>query len=396
VTTPDDLTVTFHLNRPYYEFNDLMATPVSTPVPPAADGADYGVNPVSSGPYLINYYAPGRVLTLTRNPRWDAETDSVRAALPDRIQMTFGLSPAEIDARLLDDAADIDFDPSGVLGDLRARLAVSPPTVTVRTSTDLTDSVHYLAVVTTSAPFGNVDCRDAVAWAVDRLAVEAARGDSPGTAATTLVSPATAGYRASDLFPSPDGRGDPAAARAALRRCPSGGIVTKLASPDLPTDLATAQAVTASLAEVGITATVVPFPAGDYDSAVLGSPETLRTHSIGLALGTASPGWNSAYAQLAPLVAAPPAAGSGAGPTTNPAAVDGRTERAALSAAAAADSGAERASLLAGAETDLLRSAAYIPLAYDRALSLFGSRLSNVYYAAGFGAPDLASVGVVP
>jgi peptide/nickel transport system substrate-binding protein len=423
VTTPDALTVTFHLSRPFADFNDLMATPVSTPVPPAADSRDYGVDPVSSGPYLINYYAPGRVLTLTRNPRWDADTDSVRAALPDLIEMTFGLTPAEIDSRLLDDAADLDFDDSGVLSDLRARLEVSPPALTARTGADLTDSVHYLAVVTTSAPFGDINCRDAVAWAVDRGAVQTARGEGAGTAATTLVSPATAGYRPIDPFPSPGGRGDRAAARAALKRCPSGGgIVTKLASPDLPSDLATAQAVSAALATVGIIATVVPFPAADYATKVLASPETLRTRSVGLALGTATPGWDSAYAQLAPLVAAPAgttpsgttpsgiavspgtaaasaadgAASTGPATTTNPAGIDGRTERDTLAAAMKAGGGAARDAALTRAQTALLVSAAYIPLAYDRALSLYSSRLSNVYYAAGFGAADLAAVGVVP
>ena len=389
VSTPDELTVTIHLNRPYYGFNDLMATPVSSPVPPAADGADYGVNPVSSGPYLINFYDPGHVLTLTRNPRWDTRTDPVRPALPDRIQLTFGLGPAAIDSRLLDDAADLEFEAAGVLGDLRSRLAVSLPALTGRTSTDVTSTVHYLAVVTTSAPFGDLRCRQAVAWGVDRSAVLAARGAGGGVAATALLSPVTAGYQPANPFPTSDGGADPARARAALKRCPSGGgIVTKLASPDDPTDLATAQALSAALTGVGITVTVVPFPASGYDTRVLGSPETLRTHSIGLALGAAVPAWDAPDAQLAPLVAAAPAA--------NPAGLDGQPAREALSVAMATGSDTGREAKLTAVAASLLTSAAYVPLAYDQPLNLYSTRLSNVYYATAFAAPDLVALGVVP
>ena len=65
VTTPDPATIVFHLQRPFAEFDYVVALPQTVPVPPAKDtGANYQRHPMSTGPYMF------RAISLTSSSRW--------------------------------------------------------------------------------------------------------------------------------------------------------------------------------------------------------------------------------------------------------------------------------------------------------------------------------------
>src|SRR2546428_167893 len=89
----------------------LVPDPAPPPVPP---GAGHGTAPPASGPYRILSYQRGTRLELARNPHWDAATDPVRRALPDRIVADLGVDARGVDDRLLDGSADIDLAGVGV------------------------------------------------------------------------------------------------------------------------------------------------------------------------------------------------------------------------------------------------------------------------------------------
>ncbi|MGH3378343.1 MAG: ABC transporter substrate-binding protein, partial [Actinoallomurus sp.] len=60
VTTPDDRTVVFHLKRPVADFDQLVASPQTAPVPEAADTRGrYERHPVSTGPYRFERHVVG-------------------------------------------------------------------------------------------------------------------------------------------------------------------------------------------------------------------------------------------------------------------------------------------------------------------------------------------------
>ncbi len=112
--TPDNHTLVIRLTHPAGDLGARLALPLAIPIPaspvdPAAPfgvatGHDdgYGRFAVSSGPYMIegtadldfsvppDQQAPvsglvaGERLVLVRNPSWDAATDPLRPALPDR------------------------------------------------------------------------------------------------------------------------------------------------------------------------------------------------------------------------------------------------------------------------------------------------------------------------
>ena len=141
VETPDDRTITFHLNRPFADWNYVVALPSATPVPRAADtGARYTFRPVSSGPYKFASYQPEKSLVLVRNPEWDPATDEVNKALPDRIEVTMGLSLPDIDERILANQADFYIGKTGVQVSAQSRNLGDPGLRTSRTTNDFTGS----------------------------------------------------------------------------------------------------------------------------------------------------------------------------------------------------------------------------------------------------------------
>ena len=108
-------TLVVHLTHPAGDLADLFAMPATAPIPPVprssrfgvAEGVDgYGRFLVASGPYMIegsedldlsvppedrapiSGYVPGRSLTLVRNPSWERESDALRPAYVDRIEVT--------------------------------------------------------------------------------------------------------------------------------------------------------------------------------------------------------------------------------------------------------------------------------------------------------------------
>ena len=191
IATPDDRTIVFTLRAVQPDFPFVMALPSSSPVPAEADkGAEYGSDPVSSGPYAITSVDPATGIVLDRNPQWDQRTDDVRTALPDQVVVRTGLTGVERDQAMLAGSADIDLTGTGVQPATTARLAEDDAdALRGRVDDVTTGAVRLLAMPTDVAPMDNADCRAAVAAVVDRRAVQ-----------KTLGGPVNA-VRASQLWP---------------------------------------------------------------------------------------------------------------------------------------------------------------------------------------------------
>jgi serine/threonine-protein kinase len=125
--TPDDHTLVVHLTESTGDILPLFAMPVTAPIPEgAADGhdLDYERFQVASGPYMIegsealdfsrppgeqqpvSGFVPGESVTLVRNPSWDRETDGVRGAYVDRIEIEY-LPEPQSQAEAEQQAADL-------------------------------------------------------------------------------------------------------------------------------------------------------------------------------------------------------------------------------------------------------------------------------------------------
>ncbi|MEU7866917.1 ABC transporter substrate-binding protein [Dactylosporangium sp. NPDC049140] len=121
-----------------------------------------------------------------------------------------------------------------------------------------TGFVQYAAMSTKVAPFDNVHCRRAVQYAVDKSAVQTARG--AGQIAGGMLPPGIPGYdEGLDPYRTRSGKPQVDKARDELRQCGKpDGFATVIAGTDTPRSLKTAEAVPAALARAGITARIEP------------------------------------------------------------------------------------------------------------------------------------------
>ncbi len=393
IETPDDKTITFRLKTPFADWNSVMALPISTPVPAAKDtGAKYGQRPVASGPYKFGTYKPEEELLLVRNQAWDPRTDPERKALPDQVRIRMGTPPPDTDLRIAANQADVDLRGAGLQPAVQARL-LTDPKLQARAANPTQPSVRYVSVVSTVAPFTDIHCRKAIAWAISKRDQQVARGGEKGGGqiAHTMTPPAvSAGADAgSNAFPTPEDRGDVAKAKEELAQCGQPeGFQTKIAARESGKEVAQAEALQRDLAKIGVKATIDKLDNDTYN-AVTHTPGALKSKGYGLVFAGFTPDWPSPYGLFAPL-----AASDG---SENVAALTDPSIDAAIEAGASATDQGQRAAKWQEVDRKVVESATYIPVLFDRAFLLHSQRLTNAYVTYGYGGQlDVASMGVIP
>jgi peptide/nickel transport system substrate-binding protein len=188
VTTPDKYTIVFHLTEPKGQIlAEALVLPISAPVPEeyakkydAMKPSQYANYQVASGPYMFKTnsegkvlgfgYQPGKSATLVRNPNWDASTD-FRPAYLDQINISIGGDPTVIGRQVLEGSDSVQNDtPAQSIVKLayekfRSQLLISPGA-----------GDHYVAVNNHKGPFTDVNLRKAYWAALNRTAMNKARG----------------------------------------------------------------------------------------------------------------------------------------------------------------------------------------------------------------------------
>jgi peptide/nickel transport system substrate-binding protein len=202
--TPDDHTLVVHLLRPAGDLGYRLSLPAAAPIPPsprdpgarlgAAQGhsAGYGRFLVASGPYMIagsqrldfslpasrqkpvsgyvwqaaSGFVHGKSLALVRNPSWDPRRDSLRKAYLDRIELTFGGTPAGDAAAVDKGVLDLVFDASAPIDQVQRYLA--DPSLKKRVFVYPGDWLYVIPMNLALPPFDDVRVRRAVNWAIDK------------------------------------------------------------------------------------------------------------------------------------------------------------------------------------------------------------------------------------
>jgi peptide/nickel transport system substrate-binding protein len=188
ITTPDSSTIVFHLSEPTGQvLANALVLPLSAPVPEqyakpldAKKPSEYGNFQVATGPYMLKAdaagkvlgvgYQPGKSATLVRNPSWRAATD-YRPAYLDQIDIQIGGDPSVIGRQVLEGSARVQND---TVAQPIVKLAYQKFRRQLEISPGAGDS--YVAVDNKKGPFSNVDVRKAFWAALDRVAMNKARG----------------------------------------------------------------------------------------------------------------------------------------------------------------------------------------------------------------------------
>ena len=219
IETPNKYEIVFHLTEPKGQIvADALVLPLSAAVPKEyaekfdknkpSNYADYEV---ATGPYMLKNnsegkvlgigYIPGKSATLVRNPNWNPKTD-YRPAYLNEIDIKIGGTSTVLGREVLEGTNIVQNESAVAQADVRlaaekfkSQLQISPG-----------GGAHYIGVNNKVGAFKNVDLRKALWAALDRTAMDKARGGELVTnVATHFIYPTINGFEQAGGLKGPTG-----------------------------------------------------------------------------------------------------------------------------------------------------------------------------------------------
>jgi peptide/nickel transport system substrate-binding protein len=400
IATPDESTIIFNLNRSFFEFSRLLATPQFAPIQMSRDislrtaGSTYASNPASNGPFVITIDEADLQYSFTRNDRWSQDSDGIR--IPKVDSMSWKVFP------------DVDSTDQALLNgeiDVKLNYGLAPTardaTLAEKSQRSLIDNpemsfVNFLVVNPAIPPLDRAPCRDAIFYALNKIDLQNIRGGSASAAIAHSLSPPTIlGYDDSyNPYPSgSDESGNIKKARQSLAQCGyPDGFQLKMAYVAIGIGKDIFLSVQKSLARVGIVVDPVEYANfAEYFTTGLGSPETMSTQGIGIASTGWGPDYSSAHSFWAPLTD-----GRKIKPSSNLNFAELNLDEinTLLDSLEAAESPEESARLSRAIETLVMSEAVYLPYAVDRIVLYRPSALTDIYVQIALGNQyDLVNIG---
>jgi peptide/nickel transport system substrate-binding protein len=208
IETPNKHEIVFHLTEAKAAIvADALSLPLSAPVPKEyaekfdknkpSNYADYQV---ATGPYMLKNNKEGKVLgigyvpdksaTLVRNPNWSASSDPVRPACLNEIAIKIGGTNSVLGREALE-GTDV------VLNTPPAQSTVREAAEKFKEQMEISPGAgaHYIGVDNKVGPFKNINLRKAFWAALDRTAMDRARGGTlVSNVATHFIYPGIPGY----------------------------------------------------------------------------------------------------------------------------------------------------------------------------------------------------------
>ena len=388
IEVPDEKTIVFKLNRPVPTFEGTASMKVWSPVPAAKDTKTaYDNHPVSTGPYKIESYTRKKQLVLVRNDQWDAKSDPLRTALPDKFIFKFGDAEATVDQRLF---ADGTADKSSV-----SFAGVQPENIAKTNQANVKDRVvqgtdicrRYIAFNQQKPLLKNQKLREALYYGLDRTSYRDGRGGERLAAVVDSIIPQDLdGYQPEETFKAPP-EGDPAKAKQLLTEAGYKGEKLVLGTADSGLAVKAAEAAQASWKAIGVNIDIRKIPGDNYYS-------TQQQDASATDLITA--GWCYDWATLATIV--PPVLGPD---TTAPGKAAqnnyGRSQNG-WDTMAQLEKETDKTKLkdgLANLYTDIMKTAPLVPTVQDLNVYVVGSNIDNAVADPNTGGlPDLTQIGL--
>ncbi|MGN6173048.1 MAG: ABC transporter substrate-binding protein, partial [Streptosporangiaceae bacterium] len=396
VDTPNATTIVFHLAKPFADMNYVAAIPQTAPVPKDKDkGANYQLDPISSGPYMFQSYQLNKQYTLVKNPNWNPALNPQVKQLANKIVVNLNANANDIDNRLLAGDIQVDQAGTGVQSAARAKI-LSNPNLKANADDPVTGFMWFEYINTKVAPLNNVHCRRAIEYGANKTTLQNAYGGPyGGDIASTAIPPNIVGFQKFDLYnalskPS----GDIANAKKELAACghPNGFTTGMAYRSDRPRETQAAQALQASLAPIGIKLQLKGFPSGNYFSNFAGVPNYMHSHDIGVADGGWGADWPDAWGYLYSLVSGKsivPAGNTNIGELNDPV-VNNALDK----MQAPGVSQAEKNTLTQQVNMQVMKDAVMLPGVYSKALLYRPTDLSNVMVQPYYGQYDYATLGM--
>ncbi|MFD5052522.1 ABC transporter substrate-binding protein [Streptomyces tendae] len=398
IETPDSKTIVFHLSEPNSDFEEMLALPVASPVKKERDtGSVYELRPYSSGPYKFASYDPHHKLVLVRNEHWNEESDPIRPALPDRIEVTFVTDANDLDKGLLSGEFDLDLNGTG-LSQAAISKAQGDPDLKGRLDNPSTGFIRYAAFPQSVEPMNNIHCRKAVIFAADNRELQTARGGpiTGGDVAPNMLPPSIIGSEPTyDPYGALENKGKPdlEKAKKELQACgkPNGFSTTIAVRKNVPVEVDTAVALQKQLKKANINTTIDRIDgAATFD--VIESPKAVKDRGYGIILMGFAADFPTGQGFLRPLVDGRFILKEG---NNNYTELNDPEINALFDDAITEQDPVRAGSIYQQINRKVSEHAVYLPITYEKILMWRGSRVTNAYTADSYyGRYDYVSLGV--
>jgi peptide/nickel transport system substrate-binding protein len=388
IEVPDAKTIVFKLNRPVASFDGTASMKVFAPVPKAKDTkTKYDNHPVSSGPYKIESYTRKKQLVLVRNTNWDAKTDPIRDARPDKFIFKFGDAEATVDQRLIAngaaDQSSLSF--AGVQPENIAKTNQANVKNRVVEATDICR--RYIAFNQQKPLLKNQKLREALYYGLDRTSYRDGRGgERLAKVVDSIIPQDMEGYKKEETFKAPDA-GDQAKAKQLLTEAGYKGEKLVLGTADSGLAVKAAEAAQASWKAIGVNVEIQKIPGDNYYSTQ--QQDTAATDLI-------TAGWCYDWASLTtivPSVFGPDTTAPGKAAQNNYARSQAGWDKMAQLSTETDKTKIE--SGLSDLYVEIMKTAPLVPTVQDLNVYVVGSNLDNVVGDPNTGGyPDLTQIGV--
>lgn len=298
IETPDDQTVVFRLTEAASDFTSMLSLPTANPAPIEAleyipDSPEYKNNFVASGPYTVAEHTPDVKLTLERNTSWDAESDPLRAAHVDSIEMTMGVEEDSAMQQLQAGSADLLFDLQPGPASIQQLTSVNDEKFSTLENGGV-DQFMWINTKTSNneGALQKLEVRQALQYAIDKTdVVQVMGGEDIASVTNGIFGPGINGYEEFAPYGDGSGEADPEKAKELLAEAGVENLTLKFPYRNLGTQPDIAQTIQASLQEVGITVELFPVPPTDYYANFMTNPENAASGEWDIALVGWSPDW---------------------------------------------------------------------------------------------------------
>lgn len=305
IATPDSKTVVFTLTSPASDFPSMLSLDAADPAPIEAldyipDSPEYRKAFVSSGPYKVKDYTPDAKLVLERNPSWKADSDPLRKAYVDGIEMTMGVDGDAAMQQLQAGSADMLFDLTPSSTNIQQLKAQNDKNLSTIENGGID---QFMWMNTKSSNNGGalqkLEVRQALQYAVDKAAVVQSMGGTQLAGVTNgIFGSGILGYESYDPYPTDGSKGDPEKAKALLAKAGyPNGLTLKMPYRNVGSQPNIAQTVQASLQKAGITVEMTPVPPTDYYANFMTNRDNAATGKWDIALVGWSPDWQGGAAR---------------------------------------------------------------------------------------------------
>ncbi|HVF53599.1 MAG TPA: ABC transporter substrate-binding protein [Actinomycetota bacterium] len=403
IETPDDKTIIFKLEEPAGDWPYRVAMPATTPVPQRyaeqfdkKKDSDYDNHVVASGPYFIEEWKTEERITFARNEHWSAETDEVRHAYADRVEVRIGFDPNIAVKKIQDGEFTIGW-PDAQPTEALLEKTVTDPTLSKQYVEGPSGCTRYIYMNTTEKPFDDPLVRQAVNYAIDRANLKRLQGgEVTGDIATSIIPPGLNGHLATsefDPFPSENLAGDMDKAKELMAEAGfADGYDEEIfvVGSSTPPHDKYFESVRSDLEELGFTNIKEKLPEFPFQySQFYGIPA--KNVDIGISAGWCKD-YNDAFTFFDPLFHGENILESG---NSNYAETDDPALNDAIDAAARLTDPEERDSAWSDVNKQASELGVWVPWSWDSDIVVFSEHAVGAYYHTFYNAIDWVNVGIL-